>query len=244
VIHTLAGHARFGLPDRERIVGAGETILYRPGSPQDYDAPQPWHVVWAFFQPRHPWHQWIRWPELSPGTLWMRPPADPFRERIEALLIQAHQLASSALPHAKALGLNALEAAFLWWDVQNPERKPLDPRILDVVEYVARNLDRQLSLAELARQAHLSPSRFSHLFREQIGMAPRSFVEQERLERARELLEMTTLPIHAIAAQVGFHTQFYFADRFHRRLGTSPRAYRATSRARGSRDSFVKSPPL
>jgi AraC family transcriptional regulator of arabinose operon len=156
----------------------------------------------------------------------MAPPAGALRERIEALLIQAHELASSGLPHAKALAVNALEAALLWWDIQNPERRSLDPRIVAVIEHIARNLDAAISIADLARAAHLSVSRFSHLFREQVGVPPRTFVEQQRLQRAKELLELTTLPIGIVAAQIGFSSQFHFARRFHLYVGVSPSAYR------------------
>jgi AraC family transcriptional regulator of arabinose operon len=219
------------LPDEERTVGPGEAILYRPGTPQDYDAPRRWSFFWAVFQPRAEWHEFLRWPELSPGTLGMGPVRGPIRERIETRLVEAHRLSGGALPHRRALALNALEAAFLWWDVQNTERKSLDPRIVAAIEHVTHNLDARLGVDELARVAHLSGSRFSHLFREQVGCSPRLFVERQRLDRARHLLELTTLPIQVVAKQVGFASAFHFATRFRSRLGTSPSEYRSTSRS-------------
>jgi AraC family transcriptional regulator of arabinose operon len=228
--YSFAGHARFGLPDGDRLLGPGEALIYRPGTPQDYDAVRPWSFFWAVFRPRAEWHELLGWPELAPGVLWLGPVRGTTRKRIEASLAEAHRLATSALPRRRALALNALEAALLWWDVQNDERKSLDPRIVGAIEHVARNLDARLGVGDLARVAHLSPSRFSHLFREQVGAPPRLFVEQQRLERAKHLLELTTLPVHVVAAQVGFASPFHFATRFRKVIGTSPRGYRAASR--------------
>jgi AraC family transcriptional regulator of arabinose operon len=230
LIHTLGGEAHFAVPGGDRPVAAGETILYRPGAPQDYLSPRAWSLVWAHFHARPEWHEWLRWPEVAPGMMRMAPPAQPLRGRIEALLIDAHQLAGSGLPHAKDLALNALEAALLWWDIQNPERGQLDARIVAAIEHVARHVATPIKVVDLARVAHLSVSRFSHLFRQQVGLAPRTFVERQRLERAAQLLELTSLPIQAVAAQVGFTSQFHFAHRFHQRLGTTPSAYRAAAR--------------
>jgi AraC family transcriptional regulator of arabinose operon len=230
LMHTLGGRGRFGLPAGDRVIGPGETILQRPGTPQDHGSLEPWHLVWVHFQPRPEWHKLLVWRELAPGTLWMGPPASPLRKRIEALLVEVHQLASGALPHADMLALNALEAAFIWWDIQNPERRSLDPRIAAVIEHVGRELEGPITIAQLAQVAHLSTSHFSYLFHEQVGLTPRAFVEQQRLERAKQLLEVTTLPIRAVGQQVGFASQFHFATRFRKRLGMSPSGYRRTVR--------------
>lgn len=95
---------------------------------------------------------------------------------------------------------------------------------------VARILTGPIQVADLAQTAHLSVSRLSHLLREQVGMAPRTFVEQQRLERARHLLELTSLPVHMAAAQLGFWNQFHSATRFRRWSGTTPSAHRAVVR--------------
>jgi AraC family transcriptional regulator, arabinose operon regulatory protein len=56
LIYTLAGQARLILPGGDRLVGSGETILYRPGAPHDYVSPQAWWIVWAHFHARPEWH--------------------------------------------------------------------------------------------------------------------------------------------------------------------------------------------
>jgi len=78
----------------------------------------------------------------------------------------------------------------------------------------------------MATASGLSGSRFAHLFRDRVGLSPRAFVEAERMARARQLLEMSDLPIKEIAAQLGFASEFYFSTRFRRSAGQSPRDFR------------------
>jgi AraC family transcriptional regulator of arabinose operon len=124
--------------------------------------------------------------------------------------------------------MNALEELLLWCDTQNPRsaESKLDPRVLDAMNFMCRSLDRKLTLDDVADAGGLSASRLSHLFKLQVGATPQQFLEQQRLNRAMQLLEMTPLSIKEIARQVGFDNPFYFTLRFKRHTGKSPREYR------------------
>jgi YesN/AraC family two-component response regulator len=52
------------------------------------------------------------------------------------------------------------------------------------------------------------------------------FVERQRIDRARQLLTMTSLSVKEISRQVGYETQFYFSLRFKKSTGQSPKAFR------------------
>jgi AraC family transcriptional regulator len=67
-------------------------------------------------------------------------------------------------------------------------REPCDPRIVQAVDLIRARLDDPMSLEELARCVHLSPSRFRHLFVEQTGMALRTYILWRRLLHVWELL--------------------------------------------------------
>ena len=90
-----------------------------------------------------------------------------------------------------------------------------------------------MTLDGLADMAELSVSRLAHLFREQVGMTPQQFLEQQRLERARQLLELSGRSIGDIAGDVGFDNPFYFTLRFKKLTGLSPRDYRKRAGERG-----------
>ena len=237
LMHTLSGSVLVGLPDRELLLGPGDTVLYQPSAPQDFGgaaSSASWEVVWAHFVPAPDWLELVRWPELTPGVLHMRAPTSSFIDRIEASLLETDRLAVSGLPHAQRLALNALERALLWFDIQNPARRRLDPRVVEALEYLSRNLHRRVSVAELARTVHLSSSRLAHLFSRETGMTPRGYAERQRLGRAQQLLEVTMLPVSEIARQAGFESQFYFAARFKMLTGRTPTEFRFWKRENGS----------
>ncbi|MGN6506128.1 MAG: helix-turn-helix domain-containing protein, partial [Tepidisphaeraceae bacterium] len=116
----------------------------------------------------------------------------------------------------------------LWCDTESPLASTTapDPRIAQAQEYLCEHLKTTVSLDDVAAEVGLSVSRLSYLFRRETRLTPQRYYEQQRLERAKQLLEITDLPIKQIAAEVGFANPFYFTLRFKAATGQSPRAYR------------------
>jgi AraC family transcriptional regulator len=83
-----------------------------------------------------------------------------------------------------------------------------------------------VSLQELADAAQLSRTYFADAFRRAMGVAPHRYLTQRRLERARDLLRNSSLPICEIALQCGFSSQSHLSKTFLNTYGTSPRRYR------------------
>jgi AraC-like DNA-binding protein len=98
---------------------------------------------------------------------------------------------------------------------------PADPRILAALEYLRRNLAGAVSLNSTAAQVHLSPSRFRHLFVQQVGLAFRPYVLWLRLNRAVEAVVagelLTTAAYHA-----GFADSAHLSRTFRRMYGIAP----------------------
>jgi AraC family transcriptional regulator, arabinose operon regulatory protein len=90
--------------------------------------------------------------------------------------------------------------------------------------------------AELARSLNLSPSRFAHLFRKEIGVAPMRYLHTQRMLRARLLLEQTFLSVKQVMVEVGCSDPSHFARDFQRFHGLSPTQWRAAVRARDTDD--------
>jgi AraC family transcriptional regulator of arabinose operon len=150
------------------------------------------------------------------------------RRKIAARFFEAHRLATGAQRRREALAMNALEEILLWCDQQNPQAASarLDGRVQKAMDYLCLHLAAEITLDAVAEASGLSVSRLAHLFRRQAGMTPLQFLELQRLNRARQLLELTPHTVQAIAAEVGFNSPFYFTLRFKRQTGLSPRAYR------------------
>ncbi|MFI5588459.1 GlxA family transcriptional regulator [Amycolatopsis sp. NPDC051758] len=100
-------------------------------------------------------------------------------------------------------------------------------------EWMLGNLTHQLDVDTLAGRVHLSRRTFLRRFREETGTSPMAWLTSARLDRARELLETTTVPVEHLGRHTGLGSTATVRAAFHRHLGTSPREYRALFRHRG-----------
>jgi AraC-like DNA-binding protein len=94
-----------------------------------------------------------------------------------------------------------------------------------VIAYVHDHIGEPLSVADLAERAFMSPSAFSHLFRDVTGRSPYQFVKEMRLDRARELLIENESSVTTISKAVGYRSASHFINEFRDRFGVTPRAF-------------------
>ncbi len=113
----------------------------------------------------------------------------------------------------------------------SPDRQlDLPPRRMHrVLEYIEAHLGAELTLAELAAVACLSPCHFSRSFKEVVGVGPQRYTVQRRVERAKILLRHGKENLAAIAATVGFADQSHFTAAFRKETGATPGRFRAAS---------------
>lgn len=88
------------------------------------------------------------------------------------------------------------------------------------------------SVARLAERAHVSERHLRRLFRDELGMSPREFIQGARLELAQRLLGDSDAQVGEIARRCGFGGAPAFIRRFEARLGVSPTAWRTRFRVR------------
>ncbi|MBS0343873.1 MAG: helix-turn-helix domain-containing protein, partial [Proteobacteria bacterium] len=100
------------------------------------------------------------------------------------------------------------------------------PGIQKVQDWILSNLDRQLSLPEMAQRASMSERNFRRVFCKESGSSPLEFVELARLDAARRLLEDGDLPLKSIAGRVGFASEQSLRKLFTKHLGVAPLEYR------------------
>ncbi|WP_242625024.1 GlxA family transcriptional regulator [Krasilnikovia cinnamomea] len=93
-------------------------------------------------------------------------------------------------------------------------------------EWIIDNLDRPVSVSQIAAHANMSARNFARVFRREVGMTPGQYVERMRIAHARKLLETTDLPIRQVARRCGFHAPETFFRRFGRALEITPSEYR------------------
>lgn len=99
-------------------------------------------------------------------------------------------------------------------------------KIRQSLDYLYRNYAEPVHLRELAELEHLSPSRYSAVFRQCMGMSPQNFLIMLRINNAADLICRTDLTVKQVAQAVGYEDPFYFSNLFKRKMGLSPIQYR------------------
>lgn len=239
LIYTVDGHGRFTHRGGSFTTAAHDVVLIAPGVYHGYEVDRDadrWELLWAHFVPPQGWLAWMDWPAVVQGLMRLSIGEEASRGLIIGRLTEAHRIKTSYVRRREPLAMNALEACLLWCDEQNPNsaRQQLDHRIRDALDYLCQNFDEPITMPQLGEHVGLSPSRLRHLFREQVGTSPQQFLEQQRITRAKQLLELSGYTISEVAEQVGFECPFYFTLRFKRATGMSPTRYRETYAQRAS----------
>lgn len=233
LLHTAGGSGIVHAADGSSLTThPGEAVLLRPGTLHDYGtapAAGRWHLLFSHFHPPATWLALLDWPEAAPGLGLIRLGTE-VDDRVRQALRAASRAARLTVGRPELFALNGLESALLWLDSQNPRRHQLDERVLAVLEHIDAHLDSELDASGLAKVAHLSPSRLSHLFTAQVGTPLARYVEAQRLELAARLLELTPAPVAAVARRVGFHDPLHFSRRFRAQRGISPTEHRERHR--------------
>lgn len=93
-------------------------------------------------------------------------------------------------------------------------------------EIIRQHFHRDISLGELAQIVGVSVSYLSKLFNKQFGMNYREYLNEIRIQKAKELLEVPHMKVMEIARRVGYNNANYFTRIFKRQTGLSPQEYR------------------
>lgn len=98
--------------------------------------------------------------------------------------------------------------------------------IQSVKEYIAENLNENLTVSRLAEIVNMSSSHFSRVFKQQTGFSPYDYILISRLNRAKYLLQVTDMTVSSIAYEIGFNSESNFIYFFTENEGISPGKFR------------------
>jgi transcriptional regulator GlxA family with amidase domain len=116
--------------------------------------------------------------------------------------------------------------------LEGDESQHADEAVLSVQWRMQRDLAAPLRMAELAREAGMSPRTFDRRFRAATGLSPLAYLQALRIAAAKELLEASNLTVAEIAFRVGWLDQGHFSRVFTRAMTVGPAEYRRTVRAK------------
>lgn len=114
--------------------------------------------------------------------------------------------------------------------IRRPVPEPRSSSTSAARAWALENLDQPITLRDLAARESMSTRTFTRRFRDEVGMSALQWLTQQRVERARQLLEESELPVDRVAAACGFGTAASLRQHLQAALGVSPSAYRTTFR--------------
>lgn len=98
--------------------------------------------------------------------------------------------------------------------------------IAHALQYMKFNYNSNIHVNDIANYVGINRSYFSSIFKQKMNLSPKEYLQQFRLEKAKELLADTSMSIADIALQVGYKDPFIFSKLFKKIEGLSPKAYR------------------
>ncbi|WP_455358578.1 helix-turn-helix domain-containing protein [Streptomyces sp. SYSU K21746] len=114
--------------------------------------------------------------------------------------------------------------------IERPLPRTACDTVGEVLAWMERHLDAEITVEQLADRAHMSPRTFARRFLQETGTTPYRWLLRQRVLLAQELLEATDDTVDAIAGRSGFGNAAALRHHFLRTLGTTPNAFRRTFR--------------
>ncbi len=209
----------------------GDLLLFPPAAVHYYGrAPdaREWYHRWVYFRPRAYWADWLKWPQVTERVGRLQLADAALLAEFDALFLDIEETHQQLRPMSEQLAMNLLERLLIrCYEASSLSAYPtIDHRVHQACQILSESLCAEISVEALAEQVFLSPSRLAHLFREQVGVSIVRWREDQRIMRAKLLLQTTPLSVATIGQQVGYDDQLYFSRVFKKRVGVSPSEYR------------------
>ncbi|WP_294952891.1 arabinose operon transcriptional regulator AraC [uncultured Gilliamella sp.] len=218
----------------------GDFVLFPPKEPHLYgrkDDENNWFHFWIYFRPRSTWKYLLTWENRLENTGFYRP-SIKVKEELEQLFIKIVEVGQSTIIYSENLAMSMLEQFLIRRAQESSDMFALsiDNRVLQVCNYLIDTLDQNKFLLDnVADKVCLSTSRIAHIFKDQMGMSIGEWRQEQRISRAKILLQTTQMNIAEIGLCCGFEDQLYFSRIFKKRIGLSPQKYRYSTQEQNKR---------
>ena len=233
LIYCVAGEGWFEISGKKFRVPAGCYFILPAGIPHSYgaDAESPWTIYWVHFQgstaPAY---------ALLPEKICrIRPTSESrIRERnelFEEIFTTLDKgMASDSIRYASALFHHYLATLRYLPEYRGKTGiGEADDIIEATIHFMEENLEKSLTLRQIADYSGYSSSYLSALFRKRIGYAPLTYFNHLKIRLACRLLTDTSMKVNSICHKVGINDPYYFSRLFSKAIGMSPSEYRRRS---------------
>ncbi len=214
------------------IIPIGTRHVYRPAS----EAPKDELIVYnCLFDPAVPQRLALAYPLPEQALKLLSGDERPYRRfkdrfnegktRIEAL----YREYQAGLPGFEAVlfaRLTELLVCLHRLELADRANAPAMSGMARAIEYLERNFERPVTLAEVASLLPVSPSYLQRMLKQATGQSFTEYLQNLRIAKSCELLRRTALPIKEIAARSGYRDLKFFHELFRKKTGKTPREYR------------------
>jgi len=229
IIYCIEGYGWIEI-DKKRInISPSQFITIPANTPHRYgaDKKDPWSIYWAHFKGENA--AFIA--DLIVKNSDNYKPQLTFSEDRIGLFDDIYYnlengYSDDALRYVNMIFYHFL-SSMIYEDKFNRMKKTVDTDMVDrVIKIMQDNIQKTITLKEMAAASNLSVTHFSSLFRKKTGHSPIEYFNHLKIQKACQYLAFTGMTIKELAFCVGVEDQYYFSRMFTRLMGMSPSIYR------------------
>jgi AraC-like DNA-binding protein len=232
---TRADSGLHFLNDTVTAFRTGTVFLVRPGEKHYHEYSGQLSIINFMFDPPTMQKYHRQWSQLPAYSVVFNP--DPAQREFHVspsvlaeLEIFFNTISSESLRKLPGYQLvmnnNLINAIILILRQHSQPNIMSDSSISAVISYMAAHFNKPLNIGQLTKVANLSRSVLFRKFQREFGISPVRWLNNYRIDRAKEYLLRSDMTIAEVAAATGFADPLYFSRQFTREAGVSPRKYR------------------
>lgn len=232
LMYLYSGELEAAAAGQQYSLQAGDLLVYPAGKPYRYQKKDSGEMIyfWAHFS-GYGAEELLRESGIEPGKVFHPGKSEElaacFERLFEPFFLRKKYFEMESAAQLTVILSKAARRILRRMDTENV---PPAVRIWRSLEYLYRNYAEPVRLDQLAQLEHLSPSRYSAVFRQCMGMSPQHFLISLRIRNAADLMRSTDLSVKQIAQAVGYDDPFYFSSLFKQKTGFSPSSYQQKCR--------------
>jgi AraC family transcriptional activator of pobA len=230
LLYILEGCCRIETESNVYIAEPHDLVIFKPYQcHEETQLSEVYALVCMRFPAEFVAEHHVPFPELSSlPTVIALPQGDRFRDMLDHIVAEYQRHDSYSI---SMIGSYLFQFAVLLRRALHQMPQPLHAQQASwLQDLLDQHIGGSVSIRDLARQVHMSESHFSHLAKELLGVAPKTYVRERKIARAQQLLQSTPMSIEEIASALGYDAPTSFFRAFKRVTGTTPGSFRAAIR--------------
>lgn len=230
-IYCMEGSGWYKLGDQVYTVAANQYFILPASNPHAYgaDDKDPWTIYWIHFKGKLAscFQNQFTYPiEIRPGI------HSRISNRIEMFeeILRTLEMGYSHenLLYACSIFYHYLGTLRYLQQYREAGRNDSDRNdiVTAAIHFMQENIEKKLTLQDIATHTGYSPSHFSVLFSKRTGYAPLTYFNQLKIQQACQLLDFSDMKVNQICYKIGIEDTYYFSRLFSKVMGMSPSQYK------------------